>query len=200
MYRKLLVLIVFLTFSTQSFSQDQVGPNWQFGVGGGLVKFNDKDVAYIGDKHLVQAPRFNATKRLNKNFSIDAAISFGSFDSSTRVIAQNNVPYFSFDISGRYRYLSTLERLDPFIFVGASIVDSHPDRRTTPTINLGTGITYWFTEIFGFSTQVYYKHSLDSFESMRSHYQFTTSLVIGLNNSKSRRARSGSSCYYNQHK
>lgn len=185
-----------LSFGNSSY--EQIGHNWQIGVGGGLVKFSDKDVVFIGDKHLVQVPRFNATKRINSVLSVDAAISFGSFDTSTKLIAKNNVPYFSFDVSARYRYISTLEKFDPFIFVGGSIVDSNPSRKTTPTFNIGTGITYWFTKMFGFSSQVYYKHSLKSFESMRSHLQFTAGIVFGLNLSSNGR-RGSTSCYYNQH-
>lgn len=200
MYKKFLFVVIFFVFSNQLFSQYKIGTNWQLGIGGGLVKFNDKDVAFIGDKHLAQIPRFNATKRLNEKFSIDGAISFGSFDSSTKFIVQNNVPYFSFDLSARYRYISTLEKLDPFVFLGGSIVDSNPDRKTTPTINIGTGVTYWFTEIFGFNTQIYYKHSLKSFESMRSHTQFTASIIFGLNLNTNKKRRGSTSCYYNQHK
>lgn len=200
MYKKFFVIAFLWAFGVECFSQNQIGHNWQFGIGSGLVKFSDKDASYIGDKHLAQVPRLNATKRLNEKISIDGALSFGSFDASTKFIAQNDVPYFSFDLSARYRYISTLEYLDPFVFVGGSIVDSDPNRKTTPTINIGTGVTYWFTEMFGFSTQVYYKYSLKSFESMRSHFQFTAGVVVGLNLGEGRRAGSGSSCYYNQYK
>lgn len=201
MFKKLFIINLFVLISTLSYSQtSQIGPNWQIGISAGIVKFSDKDASYIGDKHLSQIPRFNATRRINDNFSIDAALSFGSFDSSSSFITTNNVPYFSFDISGRYKYLKTIEKLDPYVFVGGSLVDS--SRKMTPTANIGTGVSYWFSDNFGFSTQVYYKHSLESFESMRSHFQFTAGIIFGLNlgNKAKRNGNGGTGCYYNQHK
>lgn len=199
MFKNFLFITVFTLFSFFSFSQGSkaIDPNWQFGLGIGLVKFSDKDVAYIGDKHLSQIPRLNATRRINDNFSLDAAISFGASDSGLDLVTTNNVLYFSFDVSGRYKYIKTIERLDPFIFIGGSIVDS--ERKMTPTANIGTGVSYWFSNNFGFSTQVYYKHSLESFESMRSHLQFTAGIIFGLNSGKSKRSKNGGTgCYYNQ--
>lgn len=199
MIKKALFALFFSAICLNSYSQSTVGHNWQFGIGGGLVRFSDKDAPYIGDKHLMQIPRFNATKRITEDFSADLAVSFGSFDSS---LINNNVPYFSFDLSARYKYIQGVEKLDPFIFVGGSVVDSHPRRRTTPTFNIGTGVSYWIAENIGLSTQLYYKHSLDSYESMRSHIQITGGVIFGLNLGKNnnRKPGTGSSCYYNQHK
>lgn len=211
MFRKFLIFALFwafcvpfvygqngLSFGKNQFrsgSTSQIGHNWQIGIGGDIVRFSDKDATYIGDKHLIQVPRFNATKRINNSLSIDGAISFGAFDS---LVITNQVPYFSFDVSARYRYIY-FDRLDPYVFIGGGIVDSHPLRKTTPTINIGTGVTYWFLEHVGVNTQFYYKHSLESFESMRSHIQVTFSVIFGLNLGRSVN-RGSSSCYYNQNK
>lgn len=196
MFKKILSIAVFTALSISSYSQSSIGSNWQIGVGGGLVRFSDNDAAFIGDKHLSQVPRFNATRKINNNFSIDAALSFGSFDSA--IITNNAVPYFSFDVSGRYQYLKSIDNLQPFVFIGGSLVDS--ERKMTPTANIGTGVTYWFSRNIGASSQLYYKHSLESFESMRSHIQVTLGVVFGLNFSGRRKGNGATGCYYDLYK
>lgn len=193
----LFVFIVAISFNC--LGQTSIGHKWQIGIGGGLVKFSDEDVAFIGDKHLSQIPRFNVTRIINNKISVDAALSFGSFDSETNFITTNNVSYFSFDVSGRYRLMKNASKLDPFVFVGGSLVDSV--RKMTPTINIGAGATCWFSKKLGLSTNMYYKHSSDSFESMRSHLQFTLGVVFGTNIGKGRRGGNGSTgCYYDLYK
>lgn len=196
MSRKVIFIVSFLFFSIIARGQYQIGHNWQIGIGGDVVRFSDKDVAYIGDKQTVQVPRFNATKRINNNFSIDGSVSFGAFDS---LIITNEVPYFSFDLSLRYRYTKYYENLDPYILFGVGIIDSHPLRKTTPTINAGTGVTYWLMENIGVNAQFYYKHSPETYESMRSHIQVSFSVIFGLNLGRNSR-RGSTSCYYNQNK
>ncbi len=196
MCKKVLFSIIFLFVITKIIGQQQrqIGWDWQIGVGGDIVRFNDEDAKYIGDKHLIQIPRFNITRRLNHFFALDGSISFGAFDS---VVINNQVPYFSLDGSLRFKYITTYERLDPYIFIGGSIVQSDPKRKTTPTINAGTGLTVWLTEGIGINGQALYKHSLESFESMRSHIQVSFSVIFGVNFSRSKRHRSSSSCYHN---
>ena len=58
--------------------------------------------------------------------------------------------------------------------LGGSIVDS--ERKMTPTLNIGAGGIYWITDRIGINPQVYYKYSLESYESMRSHIQGTLSV------------------------
>lgn len=195
MFKKIFFVIAVTVFSFGH--SQQIGANWEIGIGGDIVRFSDKDAPYIGDKHIIQVPRFNVTRRINDSFSLDGAVSFGAFDS---LIITNQVPYISIDGSVRYRYVKTLEKLQPYIFIGAGIVESHPKRRTTPTFNGGTGLTYWISDSIGLNTQVYYKYSLESFESMRSHIQASVSIIFGINSGARRGRRGGGSCYYNQYR
>lgn len=191
MFKNFFVACFLITSFFCANAQFSIDKKWQFGIGGGLVKFSDKDAPYIGDKHLAQIPRFNATYAVKDKFALDAAFSFGSFDSA--IITTNQVPYFSFDVSGRYHFLQNIRNFEPFAFVGVSLVDS--SRKMTPTINLGAGATYWFSKVVGISTNFYYKHSLDSFESMRSHIQISFGVVFGLDLSGSGR-RGSTDCKY----
>lgn len=198
MFRQTFVIIIFILFNSIALGQEVIGSSWQFGIGGGLVKFSDKDALFIGDKHLMQVPRLNATKRINNLISIDGAVSIGSFDTGSSFLVKNNIPYLSIDVSGRFRYLQTINRLDPYIFAGFSYLNSGSDKKYTPTANVGTGLSYWVTDYVGLSSQVYYKRAIQSLET-RSHLQFTAGLVFGLNVTGAKR-HSSSSCYYNLYK
>lgn len=170
---------------------------WQIGIGTAVVKFSDEDAAFIGDKNMIQIPRLNLTLPIGENLSLDGAMSFNSFDAG---FIDNSVKYFSLDGSVRYNFTELHEDFVPYVFAGASLVDS--ELKMTPTFNVGAGLTYWLSDSFGLNTQLYYKHSLESFESMRSHIQITGGIIYAfdIGNIFSGRPSSavGGSCYHNQ--
>ncbi len=171
-----ILLIVVLCCSINLFSQN-LNDTWQIGVGAGITKFSSSDAAYIGDQYLFQVPVLSLTMPIGERFSIDGAMTLNTIDDVGFI--ENSAKYFSMDGSLRYNFDAVLDKFSPYVFVGGSVVDS--DRKMTPTFNIGAGGIYWISETIGINPQVNYKHSLESFESMRSHIQGTLSIVFKLN-------------------
>lgn len=175
MFNKNLFLLVFVLGFTNLIAQTK-NNEWQVGVGLGITKFSDVDALLIGDKYQFQIPRLNVTMPINDNFAVDGAVSVNTFD--TGFIANNDIKYLSVDTSIRYFY-DVADVFFPYVFTGVSVTES--SFKLTPTFNVGAGATFWINDIFGLNTQVYYKYSLNSFESMRSHIQVTGGMVFALN-------------------
>ncbi|WP_440879606.1 hypothetical protein [Tenacibaculum sp. C7A-26P2] len=173
---KKLFIVVALFLITGSILGQNLNDTWQVGFGAGITKFSSKDAGFIGDATIFQVPRFNLTAPIGKHFSIDAALSFNTIDDIG--IIKNSVSYFSMDGSFRYNLDAILKNFAPYIFVGGSVVDS--ERKMTPTLNLGVGGVFWISKRIGVSPQIYYKHSFEGYESMRSHVQGTMSLIFKL--------------------
>lgn len=171
--RKLLYLLVVSTTFIYTTNAQDIKNTWEAGIGFALTKFSDSDATFIGDKHLFQIPRLNLTIPINDRVSIDGALSFNTINDVSLV--SNQIKYFSLDGSVRYNFDALFDNFYPYAFVGGSYIDS--EIKATPTINAGAGATYWFSESFGVNSQVYYKHSFESFESMRSHIQGTLGIV-----------------------
>lgn len=188
--------ILFILLTSSVLAQLKQRNNWEIGVGVAVVKFSDENAAFIGDKNLFQIPRLNLTAPLTDNLSFDGGLSFNTFDVG---FIKNSVKYFSMDGSLRYNFRNLSEKITPYVFVGASLVDS--ELKMTPTFNVGAGATYWITEKLGINSQLYYKHSLESFESMRSHIQITAGVVFAFDAGRifSGRGSSavGGACYHN---
>lgn len=166
-----LMLAVFLFVSSLILAQETKN-TWQIGIGTAITRFNNEDASFIGDKHLFQIPRLNVTAPLTERFSLDVAVSFNTIDNFSAI--QNFVNYFSVDGSVRYHF-KTEATIYPYVFAGASAVKS--ELKMTPTFNAGAGATHWISDRIGINTQIYYKHSFEGYESMRSHIQATLSLL-----------------------
>lgn len=198
MFYKKITFVVVITLCSTFFAQTK-NEEWQIGISASIVKFSDEDASFIGDRYLFQIPRLNLTMPIGNNLSLDGAMSFNTFDVG---FIENSVNYFSMDASLRYHF-DVSDSFYPYIFVGTSITDS--SYKITPTFNIGTGLTYWFSDTLGVNSQVYYKHSLESFESMRSHIQGSLGLVYAFKISSifsggnKPRGSISTSCYYNQH-
>jgi hypothetical protein len=191
-----ILLITILCCSMNLFSQN-LNDSWQIGIGMGVTKFSESDAAFIGDAYLFQTPVVNLTMPIGERLSINGAMSFNTINDIG--IISNSANYFSMDGSLRYNFNAVFEKFAPYAFAGGSIVDS--ERKMTPTINIGAGGIYWLNDKIGINPQVYYKHSLESYESMRSHIQGTLSVVFKLdwnNSSGGIKGKTSSSCYYNQ--
>ncbi len=169
-------LVLFCCSLTTSIISQNLNESWQIGVGFGIAKFNEGDASYIGDQYIFQTPRLNLTMPIGERLSVDGAISFNTINDVG--IMSNSVKYFSMDASLRYNFDAILNNFSPYLFVGGSIVDS--ERKMTPTFNIGAGGIYWVSDRIGINPQVYYKHSLESYESMRSHIQGALSIIIKL--------------------
>lgn len=165
----LLVSSIFI-FTTKA--QDTKN-TWEVGVGFAITKYSDSDAVFMGDRYSFQVPRLNLTMPISDRISIDGALAFNTLDDVGFI--ENTAKYLSLDGSIRYNFDALFDNFYPYAFVGGSYTDS--DRKATPTLNAGAGATYWFSENFGVNSQIYYKHSFDSFESMRSHIQGTLGIV-----------------------
>ena len=174
-YKKIAFLFLLLSSSFAVFSQTK-NYEWQVGVGASITQFADKDTGFIGDKHQLQIPRFNITAPITDNLSLDTAVSVNTFDFDSAFIT-NSAFYFSVDVTARY-HIEATEWFFPYVFAGGSLVDS--SYSISPTIDAGVGATLWMNNLVGFNLQTYYKYSLESSESMRSHLQFTGGLVFAI--------------------
>lgn len=172
--KKLVFIFFFSAFTLTSTAQ--IRNSWNIGAGFAITNFNSSDALYIGDKTLFQTPRLNITAPITEEISLDLAYAFNTIKKIG--IIENLAKYNSFDISARYNFNEIITNLNPYGFVGGSIVSS--ERKTTPTLNAGVGATYWISDKLGLNTQFYYKHSFENFESMRSHKHFTFSLLYNL--------------------
>ncbi|WP_299001040.1 hypothetical protein [uncultured Tenacibaculum sp.] len=187
MKHKILFITIFTCLTTAVFSQN-LNDSWQIGIGAGITKFSESDAAFIGDQYLFQVPTLSLTMPIGDRFSLDGAMSFNTIDDIGFI--SNSAKYFSMDASFRYNFNAVLEKFAPYVFVGGSLVDS--DRKMTPTLNIGGGGIYWVSDKVGINPQLYYKHSLEAYQSMRSHIQGTLGIVFKLNwnNSGSSSSRS----------
>ena len=176
MKHKILFIAIFTCLTTSVFSQN-LNDSWQIGIGFGITKFSESDAAFIGDQHLFQVPTLSLTMPIGDRFSLDGAMSFNTIDDVGFI--SNSVKYFSMDASFRYNFDAVLDKLAPYVFVGGSLVDS--ERKMTPTLNIGAGGIYWVSDNIGINPQLYYKHSFEGYESMRSHIQGTLGIVFKLN-------------------
>ena len=175
MQKQVLFLFGLFLFSLNLIAQDTKN-TWEIGAGVSIARFSDEDASFIGDKNIFQVPRLNLTMPINERLSVDGALSFNTIDDAGFI--ENTAKYFSMDASLRYNF-NAISTIYPYVFAGGSLVGS--ERKTTPTLNVGAGVTYWFSERWGVNTQLYYKHSFDGYESLRSHIQGTLSLVYSFN-------------------
>ena len=176
MKHKILFIAIFTCLTTSVFSQN-LNDSWQIGVGFGITKFSESDAAFIGDQYLFQVPTVSLTMPIGDRFSLDGAVSFNTIDDVSFI--KNSAKYFSVDASFRYNLNAVLDKFAPYVFIGGSVVDS--ERKMTPTLNVGGGGIYWVSDNIGINPQLYYKHSFEGYESMRSHIQGTLGVVFKLN-------------------
>lgn len=188
--KKTFLFVFFCILYQNIHSQAFIGRNWQIGIGGDIVRFRDDYVKKIGDKTTLQIPRFNATKRISRSFSADLALSIGTEDN---VIIKNDVAYYSFDLSVRYRYIKTIDNLDAYVFATGTLAGVYPKTNELAFGGLGTGATYWISKAVGINAQVYYKMPFSETNKIGPHIQITGGFIFGLNLFGLRR---GSSCYY----
>ncbi len=197
----LFALLCFTMISMPVCSQN-LHNSWQITLGMGVTKFSNSDADFIGDNNMFQLPAMSLTIPIGKRLSVDGALSINSIDDVG--FMSNTARYFSLDGSLRYHFDAVFKKFSPYVFTGLSAVDS--DRKISPTINIGAGGIYWVSDKIGINPQLFYKYSLETSESMRSHIQGTLGVVFRLSwmydsNNRSRRAsKSRPSCNYNQFK
>ena len=169
-----ILLLFFAVFQVEAQSSDS---KWAFGAGIGLAKFSSSDSEFIGDQFNFQIPRISASRYFFYGLTLDAAASFNTINKLPGI--ENTVNYLSLDGAIKYDFGRSQDDLVPYLSLGGSIVKTQ--YKMTPTLNFGGGGTFWFNSTYGVNSQLIYKYSQSSFESMRSHVYFSIGVVYSLN-------------------
>lgn len=173
------ILKVFLVFFFVGFQL--VGQNkenkWVVGASLGVVKFASEEAKFIGEQFIFQMPKLNASRYIYNGLTLDAAVSFNTINKIGELYS-NSVSYLSFDGAVKYDFGTSNDNLVPYVLFGSSLLKT--TYKMTPTFNVGFGGTFWLNSRYGFNTQLLYKASPETFESMRSHTYFSFGLVYSL--------------------
>jgi hypothetical protein len=160
---KILIIFLFLTLQVSAQNENQ---KWTAGVSLALAKYmTDFQADVLGGGFVYQTPRFNISRYMFSNITFDAGISAAIFDSQT---------YTTFDGLVRYDFGTSRENVVPYMLLGGSFIKA---RALTPTVNVGAGTTFWFSQNYGFNLQLIYKYSEVKHESQFSHFYTSVGLV-----------------------
>ncbi|MGJ8743862.1 hypothetical protein [Polaribacter sp.] len=156
--------IVFLffiaTLQGQNFEQ-----KWTAGIHAAMGIYSEADKDFVGGKYVFQTPRITLSRYMFSNITFNAGFATALGDSQK---------YTSIDGAIRYDFGMSMDNIVPYFMLGGSIINA---LRPTPTIDIGAGITLWFSEQYGLTVQSRYKISLNTYESQRSHAYFSGGLV-----------------------
>ena len=157
-------LFLFLTISM--FGQNS-SSKWTFGVDLASVKYSETDGKnqYIGAMFISQSPRFSLAKHMFPGVTFVGSVSTSIGD---------DADYTTFDGVARYDFKTSQNSTVPYVLIGGSFVKA---LRLTPTMNIGAGSTFWFSDKYGVNIQAMYKVSQEKFSSQRSHLMTSIGLV-----------------------
>jgi len=165
MKTKILFISLLFAFTIQVKAQSEK-QKWSAGISLAsahyMTEFQGKT---LGGKYVYQTPRFNISKYMFYNITLDVGISAAIFDSQA---------YTTFDGIARYDFGTSDNNVVPYILLGGSFIKA---KVLTPTVNIGVGNTFWFSQKYGFNLQVMYKYSEVKFESQYSHFYTSIGLV-----------------------
>ena len=150
---------------------------WVVGAGIGVAKFASEDAKFIGDQFIFQMPKLNVSRYFYNGLILDAAVSFNTVN-EIGTLYKNNVSYLSLDGAVKYDFGTSNDNLVPYMMVGGSLLKT--TYKMTPTFNFGGGATFWLNSKYGLNTQLLYKSSSETFESMRSHTYFSVGIIYSL--------------------
>jgi hypothetical protein len=177
MEKFLKVFLVLFFVGAQVVGQNKEN-KWVVGVSIGVVKFASEDSKFIGEQFIFQMPKLNVSRYFYNGLTVDAAISFNTID-EIGSLYKNNIPYLSFDGAVKYDFGASNDNLVPYVLLGGSLLKT--TYKLTSTVNVGAGATFWLNSRYGLNTELVYKSSPETYESMRSHTYFSVGLVYGLN-------------------
>ena len=157
------ILLVCFTLQVKSQNEKQ---KWVAGISLASAHYLiDFQADVLGGGYIFQTPRFNISRYMFSNITLDAGISASIFDGQT---------YTSFDGIARYDFGTSKNNVVPYILLGGSFITA---KVLTPTVNIGAGNTFWFSQNYGFNLQAMYKYSEARFESQFSHFYTSIGLV-----------------------
>jgi len=165
MKTKILIISLLFAFIVQLKAQNEK-QKWTAGISLAsahyMTEFQGKA---LGGKYVYQTPRFTISKYMFSNITFDAGISMAIFDSQA---------YTTFDGIARYDFGTSDNNVVPYLLLGGSFIKA---KMLTPTVNVGAGNTFWFSQKYGFNLQVMYKYSEGKFESQYSHFYTSIGVV-----------------------
>ena len=164
-----LLLILLITISyTNIQSQDNNNP-WQFTFGINAVDL-DADTSTGFDEFFAVDENWNVSsgmsmftlsKYMGDNLSLGLS---GSVNSISRFAEGrefiNDVTYFASDLMLKYSLgeVLNMQKMEPFVGVGLG--NTWMDSSSWMTSNASLGMNYWFSDVWGLTAQVDYKHNL----------------------------------------
>ena len=116
------ILVVCFTLQVKSQNEKQ---KWVAGISLASAQYLTAFQGNVlGGKYIYQTPRFNISKYMLSNITLDAGISVALFDSQT---------YTTFDGTLRYDFGASKNTVVPYILLGGSFIKA---KILTPTVNI----------------------------------------------------------------
>ena len=167
-FSKLLLILLITISYTNIQSQDNNNP-WQFtfGINAGDL---DADTSTEFDEFFAVDENWNVSsgmsmftlsKYMGDNLSLGLS---GSVNSISRFAEGrefiNDVTYFASDLMLKYSLgeVLNMQKMEPFVGVGLG--NTWMDSSSWMTSNASLGMNYWFSDVWGLTAQVDYKHNL----------------------------------------
>ena len=167
-FSKLLLILLITISYTNIQSQDNNNP-WQFTFGINAVDL-DADTSTEFDEFFAVDENWNVSsgmsmftlsKYMGDNLSLGLS---GSVNSISRFAEGrefiNDVTYFASDLMLKYSLgeVLNMQKMEPFVGVGLG--NTWMDSSSWMTSNASLGMNYWFSDVWGLTAQVDYKHNL----------------------------------------
>ena len=170
-------ILLFVSLSVQSQSNE-----WLVGLSGSVVKLNKSNVldASLNDLHNFQFPKLNVLKSISSEFSLEAAMTIGTFQA---ISIANEFDYLSLDMNLIYNFNLSENKFIPYFGIGASFIGALKALENSKPmlgINVMTGGTLWFSSNWGLNSQIGYKFAPGNTEVLNNHIQLTAGVVYSL--------------------
>ena len=167
-------ILLFVSLSVQSQSNE-----WLVGLSGSVVKLNKSNVldASLNDLHNFQFPKLNVLKSISSEFSLEAAMTIGTFEA---IRIKNEFDYLSLDMNLIYNFNLSENKFVPHFGIGASFIGAIKvleNSKPMLGINVMTGGTFWLSSNWGLNSQIGYKFAPGNIEVLNNHLQFTVGVV-----------------------
>jgi len=176
-----LITVIVLLFGLLSHAQDANNP-WSLSFGANAVdtrvsaasSIKDQFSNYFNTKdnwnYLPSLSYLNVSKYAGDNFSFGITGSINKMskfvnkkaaDGTYSVINPGDYNYYGVDLDVKYSFMNMIgsKRIDPSAHVGGGY--TFLGDLSAGTMNAGLGLTYWMSDLVGFSLQSTYKYSFD---------------------------------------
>jgi outer membrane protein W len=170
-------ILLFASLSVQSQSNE-----WLVGLSGSSVKLNKSNVldASLNDLHNFQFPKLNVSRSISSEFSLEAAMTIGTFEA---IGIKNEFNYLSLDMNLIYNFNLSENKFVPHFGIGASFIGALKALENSKPmlgINVMTGGTFWLSSNWGLNSQIGYKFAPGNTEVLNNHIQLTGGVVYSL--------------------